>query len=254
MNQVAAKGPNYGNWVSTRLLYMPGALAILFATLSLLFPWLATLAAIFLIFFAYFAYARWAFSPGGGNVQARILSLLVDRFEWSGAGKVLDIGSGSGAATIMVAKKYPDAHVTGVDYWGGAWEYSKAVCEENAAIEGVGDRIVFRKASASSLPFEDETFDAVISNLTFHEVGDARDKTLLIKEALRVLKGGGVFAFQDLFLWKQVYGEMEDLLGVVRSWGVESVEFINTSESRFIPTALKLPFMVGTIGILRGRK
>ena len=236
------------------MLYVPGALAILFAIFSLRFPWLAILAAIFLFFFAYFAYARWAFSPGGGNVQARILSLLVDRFEWAGAGRVLDIGCGSAAATIAVAKKYPDAHVTGVDSWGGAWEYSKAVCEENAAIEGIGDRVVFQKASASSLPFEDETFDAVISNLTFHEVGDTRDKSLLLREALRVLKRGGVFTFQDLFLWKQVYGEIEDLLDMIKSWGVESVEFINTSGSAFIPGALKLPFMVGTIGILRGRK
>jgi SAM-dependent methyltransferase len=254
MNQLTAKKPNYGNWVSARLLHIPGVLGIFFAALSLLFPWLAILAAIFLFCCAYFAYARWCFSPKGRNIQARIQSLLLDHFEWAGVGKVLDIGCGSGSVTIMVAKKYPDAHVTGVDYWGGAWEYSKAVCERNAEIEGVGDRVAFQKASASSLPFEDETLDAVISNLTFHEVGDTRDKRLLVKEALRVLGNGGVFAFQDLFLWKPVYGEVEDLLGTIRTWGIESVEFINTSESQFIPKALKLPFMVGTIGILWGRK
>lgn len=183
-----------------------------------------------------------------------IQSLLVNHFEWDGGGKLLDIGCGSAAVTIMIAKKYPDAHVTGVDYWGGAWEYSKGVCEENTEIEGVGNRVTFQKASASSLPFDDETFDAVISNLTFHEVGDTKDKRLLIKEAVRVLRKGGSFAFQDLFLWKRVYGEVNDLLDTIKSWGVESVEFINTSESQFIPKALKLPFMVGTIGILRGRK
>jgi SAM-dependent methyltransferase len=254
MNQLTAERPNYGNWVSTKLLYIPGVLGVLFAALSVLFPWLAILAVIFLLCFAYFAYARWCFSPEGKNIQAKIQSLLVDHFEWVGTGKVLDIGCGSGAVTIMVAKKYPDAHVTGIDYWGGAWEYSKGVCERNAQIEGVSDRVTFQKASASSLPFDDESFDAVISNLTFHEVADTEDKGLLIKEALRVLKKGGVFSFQDLFLWKRVYGEVEDLLDRVRSWGVESVELINTSQSQFIPKALKLPFMAGTIGILRGRK
>ena len=254
MNEFAAERPNYGNWVSTKLLYMPGVLGILFAALSVLFPWLAILAVIFLLSFAYFAYARWCFSPKGKNIQARIQSLLVHHLEWTGTGKVLDIGCGSGAVTIMVAKKYPDAHVTGIDYWGGAWEYSRGVCERNAQIEGVSDRVTFQKASASSLPFDDESFDVVISNLTFHEVADTQDKGSLIQEAIRVLKKGGVFVFQDLFLWKRVYGKVEELLGKVRTWGVESVEFINTSESQFIPKALKLPFMVGTIGILRGRK
>jgi len=254
MNQLSAERPNYGSWVSTKLLYIPGGLGALFAALSVLFFPLVILAVIFLLCFTYFAYARWCFSPRGENIQARIQSLLVDHFEWEGTGKVLDIGCGNGAVTIMVGKKYPDAQVTGIDYWGGAWEYSKGTCERNAQVEGVSDRVTFQKASASFLPFDDESFDAVISNLTFHEVADIEDKGLLINEALRVLKKGGVFAFQDLFLWKRVYGEVEHLLGRIRSWGAESVELIDTSQSQFIPKALKLPFMVGTMSVLRGRK
>ena len=89
-----------------------------------------------------------------------------------------------------MAQKYSNVHVTGVDYWGGTWEYSKGVCERNATIEGVKHRVTFLQASASSLPFDDETFDEVISNLTFHEVADTKDKRLPIKEALRVLRKG----------------------------------------------------------------
>lgn len=169
-------------------------------------------------------------------------------------GKALDIGCGNGPLTIMVGKKYPNARVTGTDNWGGAWEYSKGVCETNAEIEGVRERVGFQKASAASLPFDDEAFDAAISNLTFHEVRDVKDKRLLIKEALRVVRKGGSFAFQDLFLWKRVYGEVDDLLDMVRGWGIESVELIRTCDSEFIPRALRLPFMLGTIGVLRGRK
>ena len=153
-----------------------------------------------------------------------------------------------------MAKKCPHARVTGIDYWGGTWEYSKGVCERNAEIEGVRERVTFQQASASALPFDEETFDAAISNLTFHEVGDVKDKREVIREALRVVRKGGSFAFQDLFLWKSVYGNVGDLLEMIRSWGIERVEFVNTSDSEFIPRALKLPFMVGTIGILRGRK
>jgi SAM-dependent methyltransferase len=116
------------------------------------------------------------------------------------------------------------------------------------------ERVTFERASASSLPFDDEAFEVVVSNLVFHEVRDVRDKRGLVKEALRVVKKGGWFAFQDLFLWKQVYGEVDDLLKTIRSWGIETVEMVDTSDSGFIPQALKLPFMLGTVGILCGRK
>jgi len=76
----------------------------------------------------------------------------------------------------------------------------------------------------------------------------------LINEALRVVKKGGWFAFQDLFLWKRVYGETGELLETIKSWGIETVEFVNTSDSDFIPRVLKLPFMLGTVGLLHGRK
>jgi ubiquinone/menaquinone biosynthesis C-methylase UbiE len=153
-----------------------------------------------------------------------------------------------------MAKKFPNAHVVGIDYWGGVWEYSKSVCERNAGIAGVSGRVSFKKASASVLPFEDESINAAVSNLVFHEVKDAKDKRDVIKEALRVINKGGKFAFQDLFLEKRVYGEVDDLLETIRGWGIESVDFQDTSHSSFIPNALRLPFMVGKIGILYGKK
>jgi len=155
---------------------------------------------------------------------------------------------------IELAKRYPSAHVTGIDYWGGMWEYSKAVCERNAEIEGVAARMNFQKASAAALPFEDEHFDAAVSNLVFHEVGDVNDKRELIREALRVVKRGGAFAFQDLFLLKRRFGEVDDLVAMIKSWGIKEVVFASTSDSEFIPKALRLPFMVGRIGIIYGKK
>jgi len=104
-----------------------------------------------------------------------------------------------GALTIKVASKFPSARVTGIDFWGERWEYSKSACKANAKAEGVGDRIVFQKTSASKLPFDNEFFDAAVSNLCFHEVADAKDKREVIREALRVVKKSGKFAFQDLF-------------------------------------------------------
>lgn len=254
MNKHGKEEPNYGNWVSIKLIYIPGVIAFLFLGLSLALPLLIIGAAIFFLPCVYFAYARYRFSPRGWNIQARIQDLVLDYLDWDGEGKALDIGCGNAPLTIRIAKKYPNAEVTGIDYWGGAWEYSKGLCEMNAEIEGVSKRVTFERASASALPFDDEAFDVAVSNLVFHEVRSSRDKKEVIKEALRVVRKGGKFVFQDLFLWKRLYGEVDDLLETIRSWGIESVEFVDTSVSEFIPMALKLPFMLGTTGILHGSK
>jgi SAM-dependent methyltransferase len=274
MNRPKTEEPDYGNRVSKRLVYVPGSVGPLFLVLSFTFlifyvqgqagllsavlPLASIIsvvgAALFLLVFAYFTYARHKFSPRGGNLQARIQELLLNRLNWDGKGQALDIGCGNAPLTIAIAKKFPNARVTRIDNWGGAWEYSKGVCERNAKIEGVAGRVKFQKASASALPFDDESFDAAVSNLVFHEVRITKDKREVVREALRVVKKGGKFAFQDLFLRKKVYGEVDALLEEIRGGGVKRIEFLDTSSSKFIPNALRLQFMVGAIGILYGRK
>ena len=254
MSKLKAGRPEYGNWVSKRLLYALGVVCVLFLGLAFVFLWLAVGVVLFFLVLVYFIYARHEFSPAGGNVQAQIEELVLSRLDWDGEGRALDIGCGNAPLTVLLAKRFSRAHVTGIDYWGGNWDYSKSVCEKNAKIEGVAERVDFRRASASKLPFEDGFFDAAASNLVFHEVSDTKNKREVIREALRVVKKGGKFAFQDLFLIKRMYGEVDDLLEAIKSWGIESVEFVDTSHSDFIPKALRLPFMVGTIGILYGKK
>ncbi len=259
----AAGKPDYGNWVSKRLVYTFGVIGLALLVLAILamyfghiliFSALAIIAVLSLLVSLYFAYARYLFSYDGRNVQDKIYDLVLAHMDWNGEGNVLDIGCGNAALDIKIAKKYPNAHVTGIDYWGENWEYSKNVCENNARIEGVNERITFQKASASKLPFEDESFDVVVSNLTFHEVKDAKDKREVVREALRVVKKGGIFVLQDLFLMKPAYGDIDVLVKTIESWGIKKVEFIDTHNEPFIPGALKLPFMVGTIGILTGEK
>jgi ubiquinone/menaquinone biosynthesis C-methylase UbiE len=254
MNNKNTGKPDYGNWVSQKLIYAPAVIGVVFLGLTFFFPVLILVAIIFFLIAAYFAYARYLFSPRGGNIQFRVRELLLENLDWDGEGQVIDIGCGNAPLTIRLAQKYPKACITGIDYWGESWEYSKSVCEKNAELEEVGERVTFQNSSASKLPFEDESFDLAISNLTFHEVADVKDKKEAIKEALRVVRKGGRFVFQDLFLWKPIYGEVDELVKTIQSWGIQKVEFIDTSKADFIPTVLKLPFMVGTIGILRGKK
>jgi SAM-dependent methyltransferase len=246
--------PDYGNWVSKKFILVPGVLCLVFLGLAFLAPFLAVFAVLFLLIFAYFVIARSLFSSAGGDVQSQIVGLILDYLEWDGKGQALDIGCGNAPLTVRLAKKYPDARVTGIDYWGKNWDYSRQVCEQNAKIEGVEARTIFQKASASALPFEDGSFDLAVSNLTFHEVSDTKDKREVLREALRVVRLGGKFVFQDLFLFEAIYGKPDELVALVKSWGIRKVEFVKTCDEHFIPSLLKLPFMVGRIGILYGEK
>jgi ubiquinone/menaquinone biosynthesis C-methylase UbiE len=254
MTKTVNQQANYGNWVSKRLIYIFTFLTLIFAVPTFWLWPLAIPAALCLITASYFAYARHLFSPKGKNVQHQIWDTVVSHLDWDGNGKALDIGCGNGALTIKVAKRFPNAQVTGIDFWGAKWEYSQLQCEQNAQAEGVNGRVVFQKASASQLPFADDYFDAAVSNLCFHEVSDTKDKRAIIREALRVVKKGGKFSFQDLFLFRQVYGDVDDLLNEIRSWGISKVEFTITKDAEFIPAVLKLPFMVGRIAIISGEK
>jgi ubiquinone/menaquinone biosynthesis C-methylase UbiE len=140
--------------------------------------------------------------------------------------------------------------VKGIDYWGEPWTYSKQKCERNAETEGVSSRVSFERASAVDLPFSDGEFDAVLSNFVFHAI-KFHDRTQLIAEALRVLKSGGSFAFQDLFN-DEYYSD--DFLDVVKSWGMREVNFVESSDYIYIPIALRPKHMTGGNGVIFGIK
>ncbi len=75
--------------------------------------------------------------------------------------------------------------------------------------------------------------------MTFHEVSDSKNKLDPISEALRVLKKGSPFVFQDLFKLKPYYGSIDDLINNIKSMGISEVKFSETSQLLFIPKMLK---------------
>lgn len=257
---------NYGNWVPEKALYMlfGGAVVLLGITIALQMtigkPVVTVLAgvvcAIVLAEAVYMLICHEEFAFGKGNMMAGVHQHLVEHLEWDGEGKLLDIGCGAAALTVRCAKTFPKAEITAMDYWGVEWNYAKEQCEKNARIEGVSERITFQKGDAAKMDYKDETFDAAVSNFVFHEVRSAKDKRDVVKEALRVVKKGGVFSFQDMFSQKSLYGDMDQFVEMLKAEGISEVHYIGNLEKKldFIPGFVTMPWMISGMGILYGRK
>jgi SAM-dependent methyltransferase len=249
--------PHYSTWIRTRKIFVFWAISLALVAaglgLALVRPWLGliSLAALPFVYIALvISLSAFRFSPRGGDFQNRIHGLLVDAV--AGRRKVLDVGCGSGHLLIKIAKANPGTH-KGIDYWGDEWAYSKTQCETNARIEGVAG-LEFMKASASKLPFADGSFDAVVSCLTFHEVLDVADKTVSVREALRVLSQGGRFAFVDLFDDPGYYPDPSALARAIeQSGGV--IESRRPLRQMFaLPFPLGLKKVLGHAALVTGRR
>ena len=168
-------------------------------------------------------------------------------------GRCLDVGCGSGALTIAAAKRNPKAAVVGCDIWSGAYKavFTKNRCEQNARAEGVSN-VRFEEGNAVSLPFADETFDAVMSNYVYHNVS-GHDKQVLLLETLRVLKKGGTFAIHDLMSASR-YGDMDRFVKKLKDEGYEDVRLIDTTDGTFMGKNEAKWLGLGGSTLLTGRK
>jgi ubiquinone/menaquinone biosynthesis C-methylase UbiE len=128
------------------------------------------------------------------------------------------------------------------------------VCEQNARAAGVDSRIHFQKGDAAALDFADDTFDGVISNLTFHEVRSVKDKRAVLREALRVVKPGSTFAFVDYFYDAKYYGKLSEFEGYLGDLKLARFERLPLSAMITMPEPLKHPKILGKVGIIFGRK
>lgn len=202
---------------------------------------------------AWSLYARAMFSyEGGRQLSRQIIEGVASYIELPEGGVGLDVGCGSGALTIACAKRNPQGRMVGIDRWGVEYaSYSRKLCERNARAEGVSN-ITFQQGDARHLDFPDETFDAVTSNYVYHNITGA-DKQALLRESLRVLKRGGVFAIHDL-MEPSRYGDMDEFLRKLREDGFQEAQLLPTADGSFMtPWEGKTLFLSGS-ALLVGRK
>ena len=102
--------------------------------------------------------------------------------------KILDVCTGTGDIAVLLAKKYPDSKIIGIDFSEQMLDVAqkKAISVNN---------IEFIRHDVLELPFDDETFDACFVSYGLRNLDDF-DKGLA--EMNRVLKKGGYLSNLDL--------------------------------------------------------
>ena len=195
--RLGTHGEDYGSWMSNPVFYIIGGIGVLAAVLAVLSFYVlhvAVLGVLFtvitiaiLVLLIWITWIRRQYAFGGGGIMEQVHRVVLSHLDYDGEGKILEVGCGSGALTIRSALTWPKAKVIGVDYWGAVYNYSKALCEKNAAREGVASRCVFQHGDAKQLDFPDESFDVVISNYVYHNVmgADMQNQYTLLASASR---------------------------------------------------------------------
>lgn len=100
-------------------------------------------------------------------------------------GTILDIGCGSGEVLIEIARAFPKAELVGLDQSEPLLEIARSSTEKAC----LSNQLKFKKGDAQAIPFEDNSFDVVVSVNTFHVVDDP---IAMLNEIERVLKPEGI--------------------------------------------------------------
>ncbi|BBY54394.1 cytochrome P450 [Mycobacterium koreense] len=137
-------------------------------------------------------FGYWKNAPSTLDEASRDLARLVARAaDFTGTDTVVDCGPGYGDQDILWSNEFGVSQITGVNV---ATEQI-AIAESRVAEAGLADRIAYVNASATALPFDDESCTKVVAlESAFH----FPSRVDFFAEAMRVLKPGGRLVTADI--------------------------------------------------------
>ncbi|MCC6948341.1 MAG: methyltransferase domain-containing protein [Bradyrhizobiaceae bacterium] len=115
-----------------------------------------------------------------GSLSAQSAGAMLDAAGVSAGRDVLDVGTGAGYAAAAALRR--GARVVGLDFSAAQIDLARRLMPD----------ATFRQGDAENLPFENESFDAVVSGFTVNHLPHAE---CAFAEAFRVLRPGGRFAY-----------------------------------------------------------
>lgn len=125
--------------------------------------------------------------PGGDLETEKALDLsMIDR---SKPLKIADIGCGTGASTLLLARLLK-AQITAVDFLQDFLQ----ILEARAENSGLSEKITPLCCSMDNLPFEDAEYDVIWSEGAIYNIGFERG----VKDWNRYLKAGGLLVVSEI--------------------------------------------------------
>jgi SAM-dependent methyltransferase len=134
-----------------------------------------------------------------GRWTRRLAEPLLDFAEFSPAGRLLDVGCGTGTLASAMATRWPARHIVGIDI---APSYI-AFARSQASFEGLH----FQVADAARLPFADGSYGGAAAQLVLNFVADPIGA---LNEMKRVLVAGGrlvaaVWDFRGGLVYQRIF-------------------------------------------------
>jgi SAM-dependent methyltransferase len=187
--------------------------------------------------------------------ERRFKELLLEQAALAPGQRVLDLGCGTGTLAIQVKQAQAGAEVVGLDADPEMLEQARAKAEQ------AGAELELTEGFSTELPYEDASFDRVLSTLFFHHL-DPGPKRETAREIARVLRPGGELHVAD-------WGPPADPLMRVAFASIRLLDGRANTEDNFrgaLPTIFedggleeaeqlgRLRTMFGTLAFFRARK
>ena len=128
---------------------------------------------------------------GLGTRELHFKRALIEQAAIEPGHRVLDLGCGTGTLAIELKREEPGAELVGLDADPEMLDQARAKAER----EGV--ELELTEGFSNELPYEDASFDRVLSTLFFHHL-DPGPKRETAREIARVLRPGGQLHVADL--------------------------------------------------------
>lgn len=125
------------------------------------------------------------------GLGGRFRNAIINRLGIAGTEKVLDAGCGTGALLMALKGRYPSVSAEGLDPDETALEIAK----RKSGRKGLG--IKWHLGFMEKMPFEDGSFDIVVSTLALHYVNPEK-KLPALMECRRVLRPSGRMVLVDV--------------------------------------------------------